>query len=67
MMHYFMTTENNVEIKSDEDKQEVKVSDIIKVFKVNRPFVALCLHGLFICLMQYVQIGVINMAILFRV
>ena len=23
------------------------------MFKVNRPFVALCIHGLFICLMQY--------------
>ena len=53
LMHYFMTTENNVDEIIEPEKQDIKFSDIVKVFKVNRPFVALCLHGLFICLMQY--------------
>ncbi|MBQ6876794.1 MAG: MFS transporter, partial [Oscillospiraceae bacterium] len=29
-------------------------TDILNVFKVNRPFLALCVHGLCICTMQYV-------------
>ncbi len=52
MAHYYLTFEkNNVEEKPDDD---IKVSDILNVLKVNRPFVALCVHGLFICMMQYV-------------
>ena len=54
--HYFLTYEN-VEINQDNNQQtdNIKVTDILNVFKVNRPFVALCLHGLFICLMQYIS------------
>ena len=52
MAHYYLTFEkNNVEEKPDDD---IKVTDILNVLKVNRPFVALCVHGLFICMMQYV-------------
>ena len=36
------------------------MSDILNVFKVNRPFQALCMHGLFICMMQYVGNTVSN-------
>ena len=32
----------------------IKMSDIFNVFRINRPFQALCMHGLFICMMQYV-------------
>ena len=53
LLHYYMTYESNTSTVSDE-KSELKLTDIIKVFKINRPFVALCLHGLFICMMQYV-------------
>ncbi len=53
LMHYFWTEERNVvgaEVKAD----DIKVTDILDVFKKNRPFVALCIHGVSICTMQYV-------------
>lgn len=50
--HYKLTDEKKV-IQSNEENQNIKVSDIFNVLKVNRPFIALCIHGLFICLMQY--------------
>lgn len=54
LMHYKMTEERNISSYDEqEEKQDVKLTDIINVFKVNRPFLALCMHGLFICLMQY--------------
>ena len=53
LLHYKFTEERNtVEVKQ-EVIETIKVTDILNVFKVNRPFVALCMHGLFICLMQY--------------
>ncbi len=53
-LHYRLTDERVVvENKSKDEQDNIKVTDILKVFKVNRPFVALCLHGIFICLMQY--------------
>ena len=53
LLHYKMTEERNtVEVKQ-EVAETIKVTDILNVFKVNRPFVALCMHGVFICLMQY--------------
>ena len=51
-LHYALTEERTVvgeETKSD----DIKFSDILVVFKKNRPFVALCIHGVCICLMQY--------------
>ena len=53
-LHYYMT-EEKIENNKDGSASNLKVSDILNVFKVNRAFVALCLHGLFICLMQYVS------------
>ncbi len=52
LAHYFMTTERK-EVKEEVPTEDVKVSDILKVFKVNKAFLALCLHGVFICFMQY--------------
>ncbi|MBR5261447.1 MAG: MFS transporter [Oscillospiraceae bacterium] len=52
-LHYACTEErNNVgpEVKAD----DIKFSDILVVVKKNRPFVALCVHGICICLMQYI-------------
>ena len=50
--HYFLTEErvnpSTIEIAQD----EIKITDILHVFKVNKPFLALCIHGLSICLMQ---------------
>lgn len=53
LMHYFWTEERNVTAPASAD--DIKFSDILKVFRVNRPFVALCLHGICICTMQYVN------------
>jgi GPH family glycoside/pentoside/hexuronide:cation symporter len=52
--HYFMTFERNNTESRPEEADNIKVTDILEVLKVNRPFVALCVHGLFICMMQYV-------------
>ena len=54
--HYALTEERTV--VSDEvpkEQQNIKVTDILNVFRVNRPFLALCIHGLCICMMQYVS------------
>ena len=50
-LHYYMTEEKTI---NDKDSQtgNLKITDIFNVFKVNRAFVALCIHGLFICFMQ---------------
>ncbi len=54
MAHYYMTEERHNTGNNTEDADSIKVTDILQVVKVNRPFVALCVHGLFICTMQYV-------------
>ena len=51
-LHYALTEERTSvgeEVKAD----DIKFSDILEVVKKNRPFVALCIHGICICLMQY--------------
>ena len=53
LMHYFWTEERNITTSTNAD--DIKFTDILKVFRVNRPFVALCLHGICICTMQYVN------------
>ena len=51
--HYFFTEERNVKVNNDNaDTQVIKISDIINTFKVNRPFLALCMHGFFFCMVQ---------------
>jgi len=52
--HYALTEEKNNVENSDGDSDNIKIADILNVVKVNRPFVALCIHGLCICTMQYV-------------
>ncbi len=52
LLHYGMTEERRVvneEVKAD----DIKLTDIFNVVKKNRPFVALCIHGVCICTMQY--------------
>ena len=51
LLHYFYTEERVVVEESK--PEEIKITDIFAVIKGNRAFVALCLHGVFICLMQY--------------
>lgn len=52
LLHYAWTEERFVSVSSTQES--AKMTDIIGVFKSNRPFVALCLHGVCICCMQYV-------------
>ena len=54
LCHYIFTEERTVE-GGDSDANDIKFSDILDVIKNNRPFVALCIHGVCICGMQYVS------------
>ena len=38
LLHYFMTSERNVVSENNIENNEVKITDILNVFKVNRPF-----------------------------
>ena len=52
LLHYALTEERvivNEEAKAD----DIKISDIFEVVKKNRAFIALCIHGVCICTMQY--------------
>ena len=49
--HYFLT-EERVQTSAEIENQDIKLTDILKVFAVNKPFLALCIHGVSICLMQ---------------
>ena len=40
-------------VGADTKADDIKFSDILVVVRKNRPFVALCIHGVCICLMQY--------------
>ena len=51
-MHYAFT-EERTSVGEDAKADDIKFSDILEVIKKNRPFVALCIHGVCICLMQY--------------
>lgn len=54
-LHYYWTEERNVSVSASGDEAKVKFTDILNVFRVNRPFLALCIHGICICTMQYVN------------
>ena len=54
-LHYYWTEERHVSTAPSGDSANVKFSDILNVFRVNRPFLALCVHGICICTMQYVN------------
>ena len=51
LMHYAWTEERTMvgDVKAD----DIHLSDIIDVVRMNRPFLALCIHGICICTMQY--------------
>ena len=51
-LHYFLT-EERTEVGEETKSDDIQFSDILVVVKKNRPFVALCIHGVCICLMQY--------------
>ena len=52
LLHYFMTEERRV-VTEKTNADNIKFTDILQVFKKNRAFVALCIHGICICTMQY--------------
>ena len=53
--HYYFTEERNVVDAPANAADDIKFTDILNVFKVNRAFLALCIHGVCICTMQYVS------------
>lgn len=55
MLHYAWTEERHASVAPSENNDSVKLTDILNVFRVNRPFLALCIHGICICTMQYVS------------
>ena len=61
--HYAFTCERNVAaqnaVKSEAEKEaeKVKITDILNVFKVNRSYLALCIHSICICFVQGIAQG----------
>ncbi len=52
LLHYALTEERTV-VAEDTKADDIKFTDIFNVVKKNRPFLALCVHGVCICTMQY--------------
>ena len=52
LLHYFLT-EERAEVGASAPAEQIRISDILGVFRKNRAFVALCIHGVCICVMQY--------------
>ena len=52
LLHYAFTEERTV-VSTETKADDIKISDILTVVKENRAFVALCIHGVCICTMQY--------------
>ena len=52
LMHYAMT-EERVVVNTSSVPENIKLTDILVVLTKNRPFIALCVHGICICAMQY--------------
>ena len=52
LFHYAMTEERIV-VNTASAPENIKVTDILTVLAKNRPFVALCIHGICNCAMQY--------------
>lgn len=54
-LHYLWTEERNIVESNPEDAQNIKLTDILVVFRKNRAFLALCIHGVCVCTNQYVS------------
>ena len=52
LLHYAMT-EERVIVNEQSAPESIKFTDILVVLGKNRPFVALCIHGICNCAMQY--------------
>ncbi|MBQ2706047.1 MAG: MFS transporter [Agathobacter sp.] len=62
-IHYTFTVERNVaaqnavKTEAEKEAEKVKITDILNVFKVNRPYLALCVHSICICFVQGIAQG----------
>ena len=54
LLHYAMT-EERTEVNEETNADDIKFTDILEVVKKNRAFIALCIHGICICTMQYLS------------
>ena len=52
LMHYAFT-EERVDTYEEAADEDIKLTDILEVVVKNRAFIALCIHGVCICTMQY--------------
>ncbi len=52
LLHYLLTEERTV-VNEESKPDDIKFTDILEVVKKNRAFIALCIHGICICTMQY--------------
>ena len=52
LFHYAMT-EERVVVETASTPENIKLTDVLTVIVKNRPFVALCIHGVCNCAMQY--------------
>ncbi len=52
LLHYLFTEERTV-VNEETKADDIKLTDILEVVKKNRAFIALCIHGVCICTMQY--------------
>ncbi len=65
-IHYAWTEERNVAAQQavktaeEQEAEKIKITDILNVFKVNRSYLALCIHSVCICMVQGIQQGATN-------
>ena len=65
-IHFTFTVERNaaaqnaVKTAEEQEAEKVKVTDILNVFKVNRSYLALCVHSVCICFVQGIAQGAAN-------
>ena len=52
LLHYALT-EERATVSEETKADDIKMTDIFNVVRKNRPFLALCIHGICICTMQY--------------
>ena len=52
-----VAAQHAVKTAEEKEKEKVKVTDILNVFKVNRPYLALCVHSICICFVQGIAQG----------
>ena len=52
LLHYFLTEERTATYEQSK-ADDIKFTDILDVVRKNRAFIALCIHGICICTMQF--------------